>query len=291
MRALFVIALLALSIRASEELPKAEPGHKKYEAAAPRSRAEVDAVLKQSAPLDAEQLRTLHVLLLAGPKDHGVGEHDYPLWQKNWQPLLQKSPRVIVDTAFVWPTPEQLKAADLMVCFLRSNWDDEQLKAIDTLLERGGGVVLIHWAVSPAKGAPKEFAERFGMAYTSTYYRHGPMELTLQKPEHPILKGLPQKIEIVDEAYWPMLGDASKCEVLATSSELIAKGGPLNAAYPQIWTRQHEKGRAFCMVPGHFNFSFNDPFFRLLLLRGMAWAAGEPVQRFEALATEGLELK
>jgi len=45
------------------------------------------------------------------------------------------------------------------------------------------------------------------------------------------------------------------------------------------------------MVPGHYNWSFNDPLFRLLLLRGMAWAAGDEAQRFDTLATDGVIMK
>ena len=37
--------------------------------------------------------RKLRIVLSAGPKDHGVGEHDYPLWQKRWQTLLSHGRR------------------------------------------------------------------------------------------------------------------------------------------------------------------------------------------------------
>ena len=30
----------------------------------------------------------VRVLLVAGPKDHGPGQHDYPAWQKAWLQLL-----------------------------------------------------------------------------------------------------------------------------------------------------------------------------------------------------------
>jgi hypothetical protein len=43
----------------------------------------------------------------------------------------------------------------------------------------------------------------------------------------------------------------------------------------------------FVSIPGHYTWSFDDPLFRVLLLRGMAWAAGEPEDRFADLATIG----
>src|SRR3712207_5418701 len=67
-----------------------------------RSRAEVQAVLNQ-APKAAADPRPLHVLLVAGPKDHGPGEHDYPARLRSWEPLVAKAPNVTVSTAWKWP--------------------------------------------------------------------------------------------------------------------------------------------------------------------------------------------
>ncbi|MFC1596355.1 hypothetical protein ACFL5Q_00215 [Planctomycetota bacterium] len=55
----------------------------------PRNRAAVEAVLAKAPPASAEsELRPLHIVLLADEKDHGLNEHDYPLWQKHWELLL-----------------------------------------------------------------------------------------------------------------------------------------------------------------------------------------------------------
>jgi hypothetical protein len=35
----------------------------------------------------------------------------------------------------------------------------------------------------------------------------------------------------------------------------------------------------------------DDPYFRILLLRGMAWAAGESPYRFDELVTRGIPLR
>ena len=65
-------------------------------APAPRTKAEVGAVLCASTPAESgpvEPLKPFHVLLISGPKDHGPGEHDYPLWQKRWNQLLARAPQ------------------------------------------------------------------------------------------------------------------------------------------------------------------------------------------------------
>jgi hypothetical protein len=68
----------------------------------PRAAAEVEAVLA-GAPSPPEKVRPLRVVLVAGKKDHGKGEHDYPAWQKAWAALLGRADQVEVATAWEWP--------------------------------------------------------------------------------------------------------------------------------------------------------------------------------------------
>ncbi len=42
-----------------------------------------------------------------------------------------------------------------------------------------------------------------------------------------------------------------------------------------FWSYELGEGRVFGCVPGHSAHTFDDPLFRKLLLRGIAWAAGE----------------
>ena len=53
----------------------------------PRTVAEVNAVLA-GAPNPPLKTRPIRVVLVAGEKDHGPGEHDYPAWQKAWAALF-----------------------------------------------------------------------------------------------------------------------------------------------------------------------------------------------------------
>ena len=87
----------------------------------------------------------------------------------------------------------------------------------------------------------------------------------------------------MDESYWQLAGDPKKVEVLATAVE---DGQPR----PMLWTYERGKGRVFVSILGHYTWTFDDPLFRILLLRGLAWAAGEPVDRWTALATIGARL-
>ena len=256
----------------------------------PRSRAEVDAVLAKSPKPDANaKPRPLHILLVAGKKDHGPGEHDYPAWQKQWEPLLEKSPGVTVSTAFGRPEAKQWEGVDLAVfyCWGPQFWGDDLYQHLDPFLARGGGLVVLHSAVIPDKSQdPEALARRIGLAYPpSIKYRHGPLDLRFTAPgDHPITRGLPSPLRLVDESYWPEVGDVGKVNVLAAQTEE-------GKDRPMAWTLEPGKGRVFCTLLGHYAWTFDDPLARLLILRGMAWAAGEPTVRFEPLAVEAVEWK
>jgi putative heme-binding domain-containing protein len=270
------------------------------EAPPPRSRAEVEAVLAKAPRPDTNApLRQLHVLLVAGPKDHGPGEHDYPVWQKQWAALLAKAPGVRVSTAFPWPKPEQWEGVDVAVLYLKTRWDAQQLAEIQRHQARGGGVVTIHWAI----GCDQEWenhARHFGLSYKAASYRHGATELRLPKPDHPVLLGLPSMMHFVDEPYWPFIGDKSQITVLATSDEKINQGDDRRnnpgdntvETVPVFWTYEPPgtDARVFVSIFGHYSWTFDDPFFRLMLLRGMCWAAKETPYRLDQLALEGVKL-
>lgn len=290
MHKLAVISSLLVSIGLCQaaSAPKAKPTEPPVVPPALRTHAEVAAILKAAEPAPANP-RPLRILLVAGPKDHGPGQHDYPAWQKAWAPLVAKLPAVTVDTAFPWPQPEQFAAADLAVFYLHNKWDAAQLAELEKFQRRGGGVVTIHWAIG-ADELPLKFAARVGLAYPSAKYRHGVVDLKLVTT-HPITRGFPPTVRFTDESYWPLVGDAARVRVLGTSDEKAGPGGAI-LPIPIFWTHEPAGGgRAFVCVFGHYMWTFDDPLFRLLLLRGMAWAAGEPATRFDVLATDGVTFR
>lgn len=291
------------------------------EAPKPRSRSEVEAVLsKAPKPPARRQLRELDVVLVAFKKDHGPNEHDYPLWQKRWAVLLggkqsgqekqvnlygpapkgkkkgvlSGAPKVKVSTANGWPSKEQFKTANLIVMFCYGQWNEQKLEDLEEFLSRGGGFVILHPAVIIPKGKniTNQVTKLIGLAweYDYTRWRHGPMNLKITAPDHPICLGLPKSIHLLDEAYWPLKGDLSKVTVLATSDETISKDSQQTKPEPMFYIYEHRKGRVFNCILGHYNWTFDDPYFRILLLRGMAWTAGESPYRFDRLVLRGISL-
>jgi putative heme-binding domain-containing protein len=246
----------------------------------PRKKAEVHAILA-GAPNPPEKTRPLHVVLVAGPKDHGPGEHDYPAWQKAWAQLLPMAKDLTVATAWEWPKPEDFQKADVLVFYQHGTWTPERAKDVDAFLAKGGGLVYVHWAVDGNPDAPS-FAQRIGLASRGGQikFRHGPLELGFTpNNRHPIARNF-TKVNLHDESYWKLTGDPKRINLLAISVE---DGEP----QPQFWTLEPSKGRVFVSILGHYSWTFDDPLFRVLLLRGIAWTAKEPVDRFNELVWPG----
>jgi type 1 glutamine amidotransferase len=143
--------------------------------------------------------------------------------------------------------------------------------------------VYIHYAVDGLK-APAELAERIGLAWRlGSKFRHGALDLKFASAGHPITSGF-TALSVVDESYWDLLGDPARIRSLAAGAE-EGKDQPL------LWVREHGKGRVFVSIPGHYAWTFDDPLFRVLILRGIAWTAGRPAERLTHLAAIGASIQ
>lgn len=248
---------------------------------APRSQAEVAAMLPT---LNAGPRKPLRILLSSGVKDHGVDEHDYPLWVRRWSKLLPLAKNVSVDTCQGFPSEQQLSSADVTVFYSNNaGWNPAGAALLDAYQKRGGGLVYLHWGIEGGAHAIP-LAERVGLAFSFSKFRHGPLDIVFSDSKHPITRGF-QRLSFVDESYWALKGDPKRLAVLASSMED-------QAPQPQLWTMEREKGRVFGCIPGHYTWTFDDPLYRLLVLRGICWAAkDEDVERLSELATIGARIQ
>ena len=96
-----------------------------------------------------------------------------------------------------------------------------------------------------------------------------------------------------------MTGDQSSITILvtaeATKGNHYPQDGPPKPeemdgkAWPVAWTKEVGKGKVFGTILGHNFFAFNDPYFRIMLLRAMAWTMDESFDPFKPLVNLHLE--
>ncbi|MEO5804335.1 MAG: ThuA domain-containing protein [Verrucomicrobiota bacterium] len=217
--------------------------------------------------------RSVKIIWIASKQDHGPGEHDYPAAQKMWISLLNKSPGISATNAWEWPSAKQFEEANVLVFyFWNHDWSEERLRQLDEFLARGGGVVVLHSATISKN--PERLSESIGLASQSgrTKYLHTPFDLKISVT-NALTENFPKQIHFLDEPYWPMIGDTNKITILAT----VKQDGQDQA---QVWTFEKGKGRVFGSVIGHYTWTHEDPLYRILILRSIAWAAGEENSRF-----------
>ena len=122
-------------------------------------------------------------------------------------------------------------------------------------------------------------------------------KLTAAGANSPLFKGFAPTIHFADEHYWNLTGETSSITTMMTASggPTGPSSGPPTASdldgndWPVIWTKTRGPGRVFACVLGHNYFTFNDPYFRIILLRAMAWTMNESFDPFKPLVTANLE--
>jgi putative heme-binding domain-containing protein len=270
--------LMAYLLRPPPSMPLERPN----QAPPLRTAAEVAKVLEGSV-VEGQTYRQLRIVLVAGPKDHGPNEHDYPAWLIQWGQLLAAADHVAIDTAWEFPSAEQLASADVLLFFQKGDWNRERAQAMDAYFQRGGGAMYLHWAVNGNESAP-DFAKWIGIASRGGLirFRHGPLMLRIDHPQHPILRNI-ERLELLDESYWLLSRSELPVDILASSEED-------GSHQPQLWTAEPGKGRVLVSIPGHYSWTFDDPIFRTVLLRGIAWIAREPIDRFNELVPLGARM-
>jgi len=105
--------------------------------------------------------KKLRILLVASAKDHGLGEHDYPLWQRRWLNLLGTADAVTVAEAKTGDA-EQWKTRPGGHVLVQPGVDGGARSGPGRLLARGGGLVFLHWASTPQ--GRDALAQRIGFA-------------------------------------------------------------------------------------------------------------------------------
>lgn len=165
---------------------------------------------------------------------------------------------------------EQVTSADVLLISANQAFPDPQVReAIFAHVEAGRGLVLLHpglwynWPNWP------EFNRTLAGGGSRGHDALGEFEVGLERVEHPLLAGVPERFRITDELYWYEADpQGAAVKVLAT-----AHSAQKGKAYPQVLVVSHPKARIAGITLGHDGRAHSHPAYQALLKNAVFWVA------------------
>jgi type 1 glutamine amidotransferase len=239
------------------------------------------------------------VVVIAGRPSHGPGDHEFNAGSKLLVECLKKVPGM--DPVFVaggWPKDESVfDGAKSVVFFMDGGGghpiiQGDHLKTIQKLMDKGVGLVCLHYAVEVPKerGGP-EFLDWLGGYYESGFSTNPHWVADIKSlPDHPITRGV-RPFAVRDEWYYNMRFRPEMkgvVPILVAKPEDEARSGRTaspNRPYPHIladkgrdevlaWAVERpDGGRGFGFTGAHTHKNWGNDDFRKVVLNAILWTA------------------
>lgn len=240
------------------------------------------------------------VVLVAGRPSHGPGDHEFNAGLKLVQKCLQGVEGI--DPVFVpggWPVDEKVFDGAATVVFFMDGGGNHpmiQKDRLDTvlkpLMDKGVGLVCMHYAVEVPKGKPGDFFLEYLGGYYETGFSTNPHWVADIKslPDHPITRGV-KPFGVRDEWYFNI---RFRPDMKGVTPILVAKpddatregtNSSPRGPYKHIveskgrdevlaWAVERpDGGRGFGFTGAHAHKNWGDPDFRKLVLNAILWTA------------------
>lgn len=244
------------------------------------------------------------VVFLAGGASHGTGEHEHLAGCLLLQSCLKNVPGLTsVVCTNAWPRDPAATFTNASTIVLYSDGGDghpflqnNRLALIDALMNRGVGLVCLHYAVEPTERGLPSFQRWIGASYKLNWSVNPVWTPTFNHlPDHPIARGV-KPFSIHDEWYFHMRfrddlkGIVPILAAVATPDTLSRPDGP-HEGNPAVresvknqelqtvaWAYQRPNGgRGFGFTGGHFHKNWGDDNFRKVVLNAIVWTANANV--------------
>ncbi len=241
------------------------------------------------------------IVFIAGKPSHGPGEHEHRAGCLLLKSCLDKLPSVSsVVYSNGWPENPDAAFAQASTIVVYSDGggghpllQDDHLKTIGDLMNKGVGLVCIHYAVEPTKEkGEKEFLDWIGGAFEINWSVNPTWTAEYKGlPHHPITRGV-KPFTIHDEWYFHMrfrdhmkgvtpILTAIPPESTMNRKDGTHEGNPAvreavkkNEPQHMAWAVERANGgRGFGWTGAHFHRNWFNPEFRKLVLNAILWTA------------------
>lgn len=240
------------------------------------------------------------IVFLAGKASHRAGDHEHRAGSLLLKACLDKVPGVTsVVVSNGWPKDETVfEGAASIVTYCDGAGGHpliqaDRLKTIGALMDKGVGLVCIHFAVEPTiERGQKEFLEWIGGAFEINWSVNPHWKAEFKSlPAHPITRGV-KPFQCDDEWYFnmrfregmkgvtPILTAVPPLRTIDRKDgphennpvvrELVKRGEPQHVAWA---TERADGGRGFGFTGAHYHKNWANDDFRKLMLNAILWTA------------------
>jgi type 1 glutamine amidotransferase len=252
---------------------------------------------QSTVPLEVEpptDFNGKRVLIVAGHKSHGPGDHEFFAGGAIMMNLLRQNPGVFpIMARDGWPKNEKLfDTADCIVLYMDGGGGHpairpERMKLIQKQLNRGAGWVNIHYAVEyPVKSNGRDIAgpitSWMGGFYERDYSINPHWDADIRSlPKHPITRGV-KPFALRDEWYYGMrwiddmkgvtpILQAVPPDNTRTTAHTKSRKGEIET---MAWAFERpDGGRAFGFTGAHFHRNWGDENFRRVIVNAILWCS------------------
>jgi len=266
-----------------------------------QDRPKVNPFDQSKVPLEVEppaDFKGKRLLIVAGHKSHGPGDHEFFAGSAILMDLLKQNPGVFpIMTRDGWPKNENLlDSADCIVLYMDGGGGHpairpERMKLVQKQLDRGAGWVNIHYAVEyPVKSDGRDIAgpvtSWMGGFYEREYSINPHWDADIRSlPKHPITRGV-SPFTLRDEWYYGMrwiddmngvtpILQAIPPDNTRTTVYTKTRKGQIET---MAWAFERpDSGRAFGFTGAHFHRNWGDENFRRVIVNAILWCAKSDV--------------
>lgn len=224
------------------------------------------------------------IVVIAGRPSHGKGEHEHNAGCKLLVKWLSEIPGV--EPIFVangWPEDEKVFEGARSVVFYMDGGgghpmiQGERLATMKKLMDKGVGLVCLHYAVEFPKGKPGDALLDWLGGYYETGYSDNPHNDARITPRegHPIARGV-KPFRANDEWYFKIRfrEDDKRVTPILVAEELRGHDNKTYTEQTVAWaTERADGGRSFGFTGAHMHTNWGNPDFRKLVLNATLWTA------------------
>ena len=247
--------------------------------------------------------RKPHVLIVVGPSSHPPGSHEVAAGGRLMKHCLENisnAKPIHADVMDKWPMDSSTLEKYTSLVFIgdifppmRMANTQQILKDIGAMMDRGCGIVCVHYATGLSKNDVAEDGEHPLLHWMGGYFATGcnhhksiarlfpKATITPASSDHPIQRGW-SEFTINDEPYinnyFGKDGNRLAPNVTAIATSMLPPENP--KAEVVAWAVQRKDGgKGFGIVMPHFYRNWNDENLRRCILNGIVWSAGAEVPK------------